>query len=324
MMRMAHHHTEMLSDAEFLEQFDAGTLDLDAFDHEAHVRAAWLCLRAAPFREAVARLRRGLKRLAISAGQPQRYHETITVAYARLIHRQMRLLNDPPWEEFTAQSPDLLGPDLAAAASVCTARRRWTRQSRARPSCHRRPGTSSRSSGSCVSSRRGRRICDARPAEPATPADAWTGAERSRCRTRVRDRGARRRRRRTCVAVVRRRVRLRRRAVPATPTLPIRAAVAWRRRADAARRSRCRRRAPEPGMGAVRAVCRVGASASSTPACRKRCEIVAPAAAHALPRRRVRSPRPRRLHRRRQRMDRSGQRHSGVPATTGASVTPNA
>jgi uncharacterized glyoxalase superfamily protein PhnB len=118
MMRMAHHHTEMLSDAEFLQQFDAGTLDLDAFDHEAHVRAAWLCLRAAPFREAVARLRRGLKRLAISAGQPQRYHETITVAYARLIHKQMRLLNDPSWQEFTAQSPDLLGPDLAAVRAL--------------------------------------------------------------------------------------------------------------------------------------------------------------------------------------------------------------
>lgn len=108
----------MLSDAEFLEQFDAGTLDLASFDHEAHFRAAWLCLRAGPFRTAIARLRRGLKRLAISAGQPQHYHETITVAYARLIHRQMRLLNDPPWEEFKARSTDLLGPDLAALRAL--------------------------------------------------------------------------------------------------------------------------------------------------------------------------------------------------------------
>jgi uncharacterized glyoxalase superfamily protein PhnB len=108
----------MLSDAEFLERFDAGTLDLASFDHEAHFRAAWLCLRAGPFRTAIARLRRGLKRLAISAGQPQRYHETITVAYARLMHRQMRLLNDPPWEEFKARSPDLLGPDLAALRAI--------------------------------------------------------------------------------------------------------------------------------------------------------------------------------------------------------------
>ena len=112
------HDTEMLSDAEFLEQFDAGTLDLRTFDHEAHFRAAWLCLRAAPFRDAVGRLRRGLKRLAISAGQPQRYHETITVAYTRLIHRQMRLLNDPPWEEFKARSAELLAPDMAALRAL--------------------------------------------------------------------------------------------------------------------------------------------------------------------------------------------------------------
>jgi uncharacterized glyoxalase superfamily protein PhnB len=104
----------MLSDHEFLEHFDAGTLDLSGFGHEAHIRAAWLCLRHAPFRDAVGRLRRGLKRLAISTGNPQRYHETITVAYTRLVQRQMRLLGDPSWEEFRRQSDDLLAPDLSA------------------------------------------------------------------------------------------------------------------------------------------------------------------------------------------------------------------
>jgi uncharacterized glyoxalase superfamily protein PhnB len=108
----------MLSDAEFLQQFDAGTLDPASFDHEAHFRAAWLCLREAPFRDAVGRLRRGLKRLAIAAGQPQRYHETITVAYARLIHRQMRFLGPTTWEEFRARSGDLFAPDLGALRAL--------------------------------------------------------------------------------------------------------------------------------------------------------------------------------------------------------------
>jgi uncharacterized glyoxalase superfamily protein PhnB len=108
----------MLSDAEFLQQFDAGTLDPASFDHEAHFRAAWLCLRVAPFRDAVGRLRRGLKRLAIAAGQPQRYHETITVAYARLIHRQMRFLGPTTWEEFRARSGDLFAPDLGALRAL--------------------------------------------------------------------------------------------------------------------------------------------------------------------------------------------------------------
>ena len=173
-MRMAHHHTEMLSDAEFLEQFDAGTLDLDAFDHEAHVRAAWLCLRAAPFREAVARLRRGLKRLAISAGQPQRYHETITVAYARLIHKQMRLLNDPPWQEFTAQSPDLLGPDLAAVRALYGQEALDAPESRKTfvppPAWNLEPVERFLREFTAW-----QEDLDARPAEPVTPADTWPG-----------------------------------------------------------------------------------------------------------------------------------------------------
>jgi len=109
----------MLSDAEFLRQFDAGTLEPAAFDHAAHLRAAWLCLREAPFRDAVGRLRRGLKRLAISAGKPQRYHETITVAYARLVHRQMRFLGkDLPFDAFQAGSPELFAPQLAALKAI--------------------------------------------------------------------------------------------------------------------------------------------------------------------------------------------------------------
>lgn len=108
----------MLSDHEFLERFDAGTLDVAGFNHEAHIRAAWLCLRAAPFRDAVGRLRRGLKRLAISTGKPQRYHETITVAYARLVQRQMRLLGNPAWEDFKSRSEDLLAPDLSALRAI--------------------------------------------------------------------------------------------------------------------------------------------------------------------------------------------------------------
>ena len=108
----------MLSDGEFLERFDAGTLDAAAFDHEAHVRAAWLCLQDDAMPQALARVRHGLKRLAQSAGQPLRYHETITVAYVRLIHRQMRLLGDTTWEEFRTRSPDLLRGDLGAVRAL--------------------------------------------------------------------------------------------------------------------------------------------------------------------------------------------------------------
>ncbi len=98
----------MLSDAEFLAGFDAGTLDCAHFDHASHVRAAWLCLRAAPFDEAAVRVRRGLLQLATAAGRPERYDEAITVAYLRLIDRQRQRLGDTTWEEFRVRSTGLL------------------------------------------------------------------------------------------------------------------------------------------------------------------------------------------------------------------------
>ena len=281
------------------------------FDHEAHFRAAWLCLRAAPFREALGRLRRGLKRLAISAGQPQRYHETITVAYARLIHRQMRLLGDPPVGGVPGAVRGLAraGPGrLARPLRRGRARHAGRAQDlRAAPGVEHRAGRAlpARVHGIPGGPRTpGRRTAGS----VATRRGGWTGAERGR-RARVRDRRARRGRRRARRAVVRRRLRLRRRAVPATSALPVCVAVTRRRRVDGAGRaatpSRCARR---PGWalyvrlsgGRIREL-----YASLSEQLRHR----APAPAHALPRRRVRGPRPRRLHRRRQRMARRGRRH---------------
>lgn len=95
-----------MTDQEFLHAFDAGQLDPGAFPHADHVRAAWLCLRDVPFRDGVARLRRGLKQLTIRAGQPGRYHETVTVAYARLIHQKMRQLGPHAYGEFERRAPE--------------------------------------------------------------------------------------------------------------------------------------------------------------------------------------------------------------------------
>lgn len=100
-----------MTDEDFLAAFDAGRLDPGVFPHASHVRAAWLCLRQEPFRDAIARLRRGLKQLAIRAGRPGHYHETITVAYARLIHRKMRELGRHTFEQFEREAPEFFARD---------------------------------------------------------------------------------------------------------------------------------------------------------------------------------------------------------------------
>jgi len=107
-----------MTDDEFLAAFDAGQLDPAAFRHRDHIRATWLCLRDVPFRDGVARLRRGLKQLTIRAGRPRRYHETITVAYARLIHQKMRQLGPHTWDEFEQQASELFHDGMGVLTQI--------------------------------------------------------------------------------------------------------------------------------------------------------------------------------------------------------------
>ena len=78
-----------MTDAAFLETFEAGALDPGAFHHRDHVRAAWLLLGQAPAAEAMARFTRALRQFAARAGKPGLYHETVTCAYLLLIHERM-------------------------------------------------------------------------------------------------------------------------------------------------------------------------------------------------------------------------------------------
>lgn len=107
-----------MDDRQFLAAFDAGTLDPATFSHAQHVRAAWLCLRDDPSRDGVARLRRGLKQLAIRAGQPGHYHETITVAFARLIQRRMREIGPHSYDEFERRAPEFFADGKALLAEI--------------------------------------------------------------------------------------------------------------------------------------------------------------------------------------------------------------
>lgn len=107
-----------MDDRQFLDAFDAGTLEPAAFSHAQHVRAAWLCLRDDPSRDGLARLRRGLKQLAIRAGRPGHYHETITVAFARLIQRRMRELGPHSYDEFERRAPEFFVDGRALLSEI--------------------------------------------------------------------------------------------------------------------------------------------------------------------------------------------------------------
>lgn len=97
-----------------LADFEAGRADAATFGHREHVRMTYELLERYTFPEALFRLSKGLRRLAANAGVPEKYHETITVAFLAVIGERRVERRCADWEEFAAQNPDLLQKELLA------------------------------------------------------------------------------------------------------------------------------------------------------------------------------------------------------------------
>lgn len=91
-----------------LQALETGALDPALFPHPEHVRLAYEMLGRHPFGDAVARFSRGLRLLAAKAGQPEVYHETITVAFLAVIGERRARAKDADWNEFKTNNSDLL------------------------------------------------------------------------------------------------------------------------------------------------------------------------------------------------------------------------
>ena len=87
----------------FLDDFLADRLDPVAFDHQSHVRAAWLLLASRPFETALLDYIEAVKKLACRAGVPEKFHYTITAALMSLIASAQAETPGQSWDEFLAQ-----------------------------------------------------------------------------------------------------------------------------------------------------------------------------------------------------------------------------
>jgi hypothetical protein len=102
-----------MTDEEFLRALESCELPEGDFGHAAHVRAGYLYLRQADFAGALVRIRRAIRNYAKHLGKPDRYHETITVAYAALIQRHIyERGNGGGWTGFARENGELFQPDL--------------------------------------------------------------------------------------------------------------------------------------------------------------------------------------------------------------------
>jgi hypothetical protein len=102
-----------MTDEEFLRALECCTLPESEFGHHAHVRAGYLYLKGSDFAEALDRIRRSIRAYAAHHGKPDRYHETITVAYLALIQQCIFERGDcGSWVTFEKSNPELFNPEL--------------------------------------------------------------------------------------------------------------------------------------------------------------------------------------------------------------------
>jgi len=102
-----------VTDQEFLRALENCELAERDFGHAAHVRVAYLYLQKSDFAAALERTRRTIRNYAKHLGKPDRYHETITVAYLALIQQHIfERGNDGGWPAFAKNNAELFQPDL--------------------------------------------------------------------------------------------------------------------------------------------------------------------------------------------------------------------
>jgi hypothetical protein len=103
-----------MTDEAFARAFEAGIVRPEEFDHMAHLRVAWVYLREAGSAEAaLPRIRDAIQRFAAAAGAAQKYHETITVVWMRLLEGAGAQLAGPrELAELVRQRPELADKNL--------------------------------------------------------------------------------------------------------------------------------------------------------------------------------------------------------------------
>lgn len=78
-----------MDDTTLLARFEAAAIPRPEWTHRAHLRMAFLYLRAHPFGEALARIRTGIQKLNAANGVHDGYHETVTVAFTTIIAERL-------------------------------------------------------------------------------------------------------------------------------------------------------------------------------------------------------------------------------------------
>jgi hypothetical protein len=125
-----------MSDSELLAGFESCRIDSTRFHHREHVRVAWLYARRGGPTEAAAMTCAGIRAIASAHGVPQRYHHTLTAAWARVVAHFAAVDSGSEFNVFIGRNSKLLDKSLLNAhyspelMGSATARAGWVEPDR--------------------------------------------------------------------------------------------------------------------------------------------------------------------------------------------------
>ena len=97
-----------------LQRFVRGQIAAADLPHREHVRLAFQMLQQHDFPETVLHFSHALQAMAQGAGRPERFNQTVTIAFLGLIAQRMERAAGEDFAAFAAANPDLFDKALLA------------------------------------------------------------------------------------------------------------------------------------------------------------------------------------------------------------------
>ncbi|UII32044.1 hypothetical protein LVD17_27550 [Fulvivirga ulvae] len=96
-----------LSDAEFSRQFASCQVDPAIFNHEAHLRLAWVHIRQYGIENAIVRIQEQLEAFVAYVGARDKYNKTLTIAATKAVYHFMLKSVSHSFHDFINEFPQL-------------------------------------------------------------------------------------------------------------------------------------------------------------------------------------------------------------------------
>lgn len=100
-----------LDDASFVAEFESCRFPANQFRHADHLRLAWIYIRKYDYQDAETRMRHSIRRFASHVGADRKYHETITIAWMRMVHAAAESCPELDFVDFAAAHRCLLNKE---------------------------------------------------------------------------------------------------------------------------------------------------------------------------------------------------------------------